>query len=242
MEVSGRDSRVGKQGESLPPAQVVLLLILLIAYPLLSVGFDISGATSPAEIESRTLQVYLPAMVMQVAIIAALWLVMRRTGRGFSELGLGRSDISRSNILAGVIFFVGAWLVMIILRNVISGSGYAPENDLIRILPVTAGERTIWVFLAAGAALSEEIAFRGYVISRVRKAAGSYWIGAVLGSAAFSAGHLYQGPAGVLLIFIYGMLFSGLYVARKSVVPCIVAHFLQDLTVLLAPMIISPNL
>jgi membrane protease YdiL (CAAX protease family) len=242
MKVSDTDSRGGRGGKSLPPAQLVLLLILLIAYPLLSIGFDITGSTSPAEIESRTLQVYLPALVIQLAIIVSLWIVIRRTGQGLSELGLGRSDISRSNILAGVIFFVGAWLVMIILRNILNGAGYAPEDDLIRILPVTAGERTFWVFLAAGAALSEEIAFRGYVISRVRVATGSYWIGAVLGSAAFSTGHLYQGPAGVLLIFIYGMLFSGLYVARKSVVPCIVAHFLQDLTILLAPVIISRNL
>jgi membrane protease YdiL (CAAX protease family) len=45
-------------------------------------------------------------------------------------------------------------------------------------------------------------------------------------------GHLYQGVMGVIITFIYGMLFAGLYIARKSVFPCIVAHFLQDVLIL----------
>jgi membrane protease YdiL (CAAX protease family) len=239
VEISGSNGSRKGQDRKLHPAQLIILLILLIGYPLLSIVLDIAGATAPAEIESKTTQIYLPTLALQVVIIASLWMVMRRTGSDLSELGLGFSDFNRSNILAGIIFFVGAWLVMVILRGIIAGSGTMTENDLIYILPVTGGEKTIWVFLAAGAALSEEIAFRGYVISRVRILTGSYWIGAVLGSAAFATGHLYQGSGGVLLIFIYGMLFSGLFIARKSVVPCIIAHFLQDVTVLAVPLFLS---
>ncbi len=239
MDIPGSDSSGGKRDRRLHPAQLVVLLMLLVGYPFISIGLDVAGATSTGQIESRTVQIYLPTLMVQVAIIALIWLVMRRSGFGLSELGLGSSDISLSNMLAGVIFFVGAWLVMIILKNLITGSGNAADRELIDMLPATDGERIIWVFLSAGAALSEEIAFRGYVISRLKIATGSYWIGALLGSAAFSTGHLYQGPGGVLLIFVYGMLFSGLFVARKSVVPCIIAHFLQDLSVLLAPLILS---
>lgn len=238
MEIPPSVSHDRKEDRALPVAQTLLLLILLLGYPLFSIGFDLAGAISTDEISSRTIQIYLPTLAIQLAIIFSLWVVMRRTGSGFSELGLGRSDMKSSNIVAGLIFFVGAWLIMIILKSALSESGYVSDENLINILPTSAGERILWFFLAAGAALSEEIAFRGYVISRVRKITGTYWMGAVLGSVAFSTGHLYQGIAGVLLIFIYGMLFSGLYIARKSVLPCIVAHFLQDLTVLLAPLIL----
>jgi membrane protease YdiL (CAAX protease family) len=171
---------------------------------------------------------------MQGVIFGAVWVVLRRSGEQFTGIGLGRKDINWSNTIAGLIFFVGAWSLMIIIKGSMARSGYLPEKEFLHLLPATATEGTIWILLSAGAALSEEIAFRGYVITRLRILSGSYWIGAILGSAAFSLGHLYQGFVGVLLTFIYGMLFSGLFIARKSVFPCIIAHFLQDSMILIA--------
>ncbi len=217
-----------------PPVQIYFLLILLLGYPSLSIVLNMLGSTSPEAITSKIKQVYLPVLFMQGVIFGAVWVVLRRSGERFTGIGLGRKAINRSNTIAGLIFFVGAWSLMIILKGSMARSGYLPEKEFLHLLPATATEGTIWILLSAGAALSEEIAFRGYVITRLRILSGSYWIGAILGSAAFSLGHLYQGFAGVLLTFIYGMLFSGLFIARKSVFPCIIAHFLQDSMILIA--------
>ena len=138
-----------------------------------------------------------------------------------------------SNVYAGIIFFMGAALLIVVLKTAIERSGYLPENNIYYLLPITIPEKAIWFMLSLGAAFAEEITFRGYAISRLKIVTGTYWIGVVLSSAAFSLGHLYQGLAGVVLTFIYGLLFAGLFVARKSVFPCIVAHFMQDAMILL---------
>lgn len=222
-----------------PPIQLYFLLILLLGYPTLSIVLNMLGSTSPEAITSKIKQVYLPVLFMQCMIFAAVWIVLRRSGERFLHIGLGRKDFNWSNTIAGLIFFIGAWLLIAIIRISILRSGYLPEKDFLHLLPATATEGIIWILLSAGAALSEEIAFRGYVITRLKNLSGSYWIGAILSSVAFSMGHLYQGFAGVLLTFIYGMLFSGLFIAKKSVFPCIIAHFLQDSMILVAILVIS---
>jgi len=220
--------------ETTPVPQKVILIFLLVGYPLISILFNVIDSGDPAEIESKILQIYLPTLCIQLLILGAVWLGIMKSGDDFSDMGLGKRDISFSNFLSGLIFFAGAFALMIIIKSSIARSGYLPETDFGFVLPSTPGEKTFWAFLAVGAALFEEICFRGFIITRLKRIAGNYWIGALAGSLAFSLGHLYQGPAGVLLTFIYGMLFAGLFIARKSVFPCIVAHFLQDIIILFA--------
>lgn len=224
---------------SLPPVQFYFLLVLLLGYPALSIFLNIMGSTSPEAITSKIEQVYLPVLFMQGIVFVAVWAVLRRSGDRFHSIGLSRKDISWSNTIAGLIFFAGAWSLIIIIKISMARSGYLPEKEFLHLLPSTTTEGAIWILLSAGAALSEEIAFRGYLITRLKVLSGSYWTGALLGSAAFALGHLYQGSGGVLLTFIYGMLFSGLFIARKSVFPCIIAHFLQDSMILTAIMVTS---
>lgn len=224
---------------SLPPIQIHFLLILLLGYPALSIVLDMLGSTSPEVITSKIKQVYLPVLSMQGIIFAAVWMVLKRSRDRFQHIGLDRRDINWSNTVAGLIFFVGAWSLMIIIRISMARSGYLPEKEFLHLLPNTVVEAAFWILLSAGAAVVEEIAFRGYVITRLKILSRSYWTGAILGSAAFSLGHLYQGMGGVLLTFIYGMLFSGLFIARKSVFPCIIAHFLQDSIILTVILVTS---
>jgi membrane protease YdiL (CAAX protease family) len=216
----------------IPTIQKILLIFLLIGYPLLSILFNIFSSGEEIEIESRMLQIYIPTILIHLLILGGLWLGMRKSGGSFAEIGLGKNDITFSNFLSGIIFFVAAFSLMIIIKGSIARSGYLPEKDFAYVLPTTFDEKLFWVGLSISAALFEEICFRGFIISRLKIISGNYLVAAVAGSLAFSMGHLYQGIMGVIITFIYGMLFSGLYIARKSVFPCIVAHFLQDFIVL----------
>lgn len=216
----------------LPPIRTAILIFLLVGYPLLSIVFKFIDAGGQKEIESKILDIYIPTLAIQIIILTGILLGLRKGGGSLSDIGLAKEDISFSNFISGLIFFVGAFFLMVIIKTSIARSGYLPEENIAYVLPVTIWEKVFWGMLAAGAALFEEIAFRGFVISEMKKVSGKYWIGAIAGSLAFSLGHLYQGIGGVLLTFIYGMLFSGLFIARKSVFPCIVAHFLQDFIIL----------
>jgi len=216
----------------LPVTQKIILLFLLVGYPLLSIIFNIISSGETVEIESRMNQVYIPTFAVHLLILGGVWMGIKKSGGNLADLGLGKKDISASNLLSGLIFFVGAFALMIIIKSSIARSGYLPEKDFAYVLPVTLDEKFFWVLLSVSAALFEEICFRGFIISRLKRLSGSYLIGALAGSLAFALGHLYQGTMGIIITFIYGMLFAGLYIARKSVFPCIVAHFLQDVIIL----------
>jgi membrane protease YdiL (CAAX protease family) len=217
-----------------PKAQAYLLLGILIGYPLLSIGLSMIGSTDPSRITAKISQVYLPSLMVQVILLSIVTIVLKQTDTPFADIGIGRGDFTWSNIISGIIFFIGAWSMIILVRLAIEKSGYFPEKDFMFLLPKTSGEKAFWLLLSIGAAFSEEITFRGFTISRLKLFTGNYWVGAIISSAAFGIGHLYQGMAGVVTTFIYGLLFAGLYIARRSVFPCIVAHFLQDALVLLA--------
>lgn len=216
----------------LPPIQIIFLLLVLLGYPALSMIMGVLGHQDSSRVVSRIAQVYIPTLLVQAVLIVALTAVLRKSGSRFGDIGLARGDFTWSNVLSAAIFFLGAWGLMVLIKGSVERSGYLPQTDFYHLLPAGAIEAGLWVLLSAGAAFSEELIFRGYVITRIRRLSGSVWLGALLGSAAFSFGHIYQGMAGVLLTFLYGLLFSGLFIARKSVFPCIVAHFLQDVIVL----------
>ncbi|MEE9553495.1 MAG: type II CAAX endopeptidase family protein [candidate division Zixibacteria bacterium] len=227
-----QDNIVENPPSSLPKIQLIFLLIVLLGYPALSIVMGTIGENDPAEITSKVAQVYLPTLFIQMILLVSLWYVLYRSRTRFSEIGFAREAINWSNVGSAIIFFIGAWGLMVLIKSSIIRSGYIPETDFLRLMPATAIEGGLWALLSAGAAFSEELIFRGFVITRLKRITGKFWIGAVLGSLAFSMGHLYQGMAGVLLTFIYGMLFAGLFAARRSVFPCVVAHFLQDIIVL----------
>ena len=221
------------KSRALPQQQSYLLLAILIGYPLLSIAMNLAGPAAPAHVTSRINQIYLPSLFIQCLMLMIVGVVLGRTKTSFDEIGFGKKDISMSNAVAGIIFFMGAAMLIVIIKTAIEKSGYLPEKDIFYLLPITLPEKAIWLILSIGAAFAEEITFRGYAISRIKIISGNYWIAAVLSSMAFSLGHLYQGLSGVVLTFVYGLLFAGLYIARRSVFPCIVAHFLQDAMILL---------
>lgn len=219
---------------SLPLIQKIFLLIMLIFYPAASLLMGLTGRNDPSEITSKIEQVYIPTLLIQALLLGALWFTLFRSRARFAEIGFAREDISWSNAGSAVIFFIGAWVLMVIIKGSMERSGYLAETDYFTLLPSSLLEGALWLCLSVGAAFSEELIFRGFVITRLQKLTGRFWIGAVIGSAAFSLGHLYQGYGGVILTFLYGLLFAALFAARKSVFPCVVAHFLQDAVVLAA--------
>jgi len=228
------DDRLAPESRKLPGIQIIFLLLVLIVYPALSIVMGMTGNTDPQQVTSKIIQVYLPTLIIQIVMIAALWIVLYRSGADFAEIGFAKSGINWSNVISALIFFVGAWGLMALISVSIERSGFIPRTEFMTLLPSNAIEGLLWGMLSLGAAFSEELIFRGFVITRLRKVTGRFWIAALIGSLAFSMGHLYQGPAGIFLTFLYGMLFAGLFAARGSVFPCIVAHFLQDIIALAA--------
>jgi membrane protease YdiL (CAAX protease family) len=87
----------------------------------------------------------------------------------------------------------------------------------------------VWTFAAFG----EEIAYRGYLLTRAADIGGrstmAYWLGIVLVSILFGYGHYYKGPSGIIDSGIAGLILGAAYmVARRNLWTCVLTHGFID--------------
>jgi len=209
--------------------QQILLIVFLIIYPSIQWLLNYFNPPDISQIQSRILELYLPSLLLQILVFAVIALALFRDNEPLATLGLRRRDFSLANIGIGIGFLIVAVIVLNILSKTLIYLGTTTQSDISYLLPKTIWERIIWIILATSAGISEEICFRGFVITRLARLSGSVWPGAIIGAIAFGVSHSYQGIGGIILIGVYGLMFSLLFLARGSLVPCIVAHTLQDI-------------
>ena len=87
----------------------------------------------------------------------------------------------------------------------------------------------VWTFAAFG----EEIAYRGYLLTRAAdigdKSTTAYWIGILLVSILFGYGHYYKGPSGIIDSGIAGLILGTAYmVAGRNLWASILTHGMID--------------
>jgi membrane protease YdiL (CAAX protease family) len=87
----------------------------------------------------------------------------------------------------------------------------------------------VWTFAAFG----EEIAYRGYLLTRAadlgRRSTAAYWIGMVFVSVLFGLGHFYKGPAGMIDSGVAGLILGSAYLlSGRNLWTSILAHGFID--------------
>jgi uncharacterized protein len=87
----------------------------------------------------------------------------------------------------------------------------------------------VWTFAAFG----EEIAYRGYLLTRAadigNRSSAAYWIAVVVVSILFGYGHYYKGPTGIIDSTVAGLILGTAYiVAGRNLWASICAHGFID--------------
>ena len=87
----------------------------------------------------------------------------------------------------------------------------------------------VWVFAAFG----EEIAYRGYLLTRAaevgRRTTPAYWVGVVLVAVLFGIGHFYKGPSGIIDSGFSGLVLGAAYLLSGRILwTSILAHGFID--------------
>lgn len=87
----------------------------------------------------------------------------------------------------------------------------------------------VWTFAAFG----EEIAYRGYLLTRAadvgERSITAYWVGIVLVSILFGYGHYYKGPSGIIDSGIAGLILGTAYMlGGRNLWACILTHGFID--------------
>jgi membrane protease YdiL (CAAX protease family) len=123
-----------------------------------------------------------------------------------------------------------------------SGQPFTPSpsqqrtvRELEQLAPANAKEIAAWVALCILVGFVEESVFRGYLQSQFTAwARGSAAAGVVLSAMLFGAAHGYEGVRNMVLLAVFGVLFSLLAIFRHSLRPCMFAHCWHDLVAGLA--------
>ena len=87
------------------------------------------------------------------------------------------------------------------------------------------------------AAVVEELLYRGVGVGFGGHVVGGAAMAAAVSTLAFTAAHFRWSPSHLIQVFVASMVLSGVYVVTGDLVACIAIHFIADLPILIAPLL-----
>ncbi len=206
----------------------ILLFFLVVVWTtigLLFMAIDTSGVD--LTLLDPVLYVYLPTIILQWLIFLAVFLAVRHENGRLSSLGFTRPKVSHVTIAIG--FLIVSNLFLAGLQFLLEQVGLPISKDVDKLVEQAGQAMWWWLALSVTAGVCEETCFRGYLITRLRAVIGKGWFLPVfLATLSFAAGHTYQGWGGLIVIFVYGLMFCALFLRTGSLWPGIFAHIIQD--------------
>lgn len=206
-------------------------LFLVLSLAAGSVFEPVLSHLSPEQrlIRETALEFGLSAMTGLMAL-SVLVILIRRAGGQPADIGLLTRDLGK-NIAWGVGGYCALLPILLasaFISNAVFRGFKTPEHPIVPML--FAGDSLVFIMLfLTGTALApffEEIFFRG-VLYRGLRAGMSFAAAVIVSAAAFAIVHP-QLPAGFLPIFALGAVFAVLAETRRSLVPSMVAHALNN--------------
>jgi len=184
----------------------------------------------PAEV-SRLRGALLATLVRDVALLLLLAALVVADGQGPRHLGLERPHLGEE-LRAGVPALVGLMLAHFVVSVLVVLGALAVGGD---VLGAELGARTevvdtlverlvLTLPVVVVASVTEEIAFRGFMLPRLRVIAGGWAPALLLGALSFGLGHLYEGTLATVQTAGIGLVLGVIFLWRRRLPACIVAH------------------
>ena len=212
----------------------LLAVVLVGFFPIRAATFgyrrlQIAGESEVGQVR-RSL--YLQALWIQWGLVIALGALWMSRARAWSALGLVASG---SPVFLGI---TGAALAGTALLLVQSRRGADDPRvlevvmrrlaNVERMLPHTPSDLRLFRWLAVTAGVCEELLYRGFLLWYL-----GHWLGPApslaLASIVFGIGHSYQGPRGVLVTAMVGVVLGLFYLMAGSLLPAMLLHAAGDL-------------
>jgi membrane protease YdiL (CAAX protease family) len=180
----------------------------------------------------RHLVHYAFTMAWEGALAALVWwgIKMRRVPMR-QLLGQRRTGAEAwlTDFGVALIFWVMAMIVLAAISSVLRLLGLIQtQKAVFALAPRSVWEAVLWIALSIVAGLVEEVVFRGYLLQQFASLRGRLWVGVLVSSLLFGAGHGYEGIGSMIVIVAYGAMFCALAIQRKSLRAAMVAHAWHD--------------
>jgi uncharacterized protein len=203
-----------------------IVLVVLAAVTIL--GTVTHGTSTAGEDYHGGLSLYFSVIVFEWLLFGITWAGTRRRVALRDLLGVqcfAWTAFLRSACITVAFWF--AWEGTDRAMQWLLGSG--EPGNVSSMLPQTATEIFVWVFVSISAGICEEFVYRGYLQRQFSAMTGSRAAGLVLQAIAFGASHGYQGWKQIITISVLGALYGLLAQWRRSLVPGMAAHAWGDI-------------
>jgi len=222
---------------------VVVLLVYISIYAGIA-AMELLGPAEETEILSSDVPRILAVTVgINLAIFLGLGLLLMLI---FNRFQIVQLSFREQGVLVSVMWIAIVVLLLVLLVNGIhasfQASGNAQQVDPI-VKALQGYFQSPWLVLVVGApvmflaaGLPEEF-LRCYVIGNAIRLQNTFlmYLAALLTSAAFAAGHYYQGVEAVAALFVIGLVFSIVYIMRQSFWTMVFLHTTYNVVALLLP-------
>lgn len=223
----------------------VLLLIGLLLAAEFVVGTALGFAIGMADLDDAGLaavhrEMLLPMLaVRSVLVLAIVYVLLRWRGQSAQSIGLNkRADVVDwvidLTIGIGCTLAAYAWLFAWLFASSFIWPKWFEEmgrnkEQLIELIPAM---HPLWfVPMMLAVSTYEEILFRGFLMTRLRRTFGGWTPAVIINTVLFTVAHVGdQTPAAMPIIAGLAVIFSLATIWRKSLVPGIVGHFLFNLS------------
>jgi membrane protease YdiL (CAAX protease family) len=171
---------------------------------------------------------YVTVLLAEWFQVLLIWLALRRRGLSIGSLVSGRWQTLDSffrDLGVSIGFLVVATPLVGLLVHLLGASANIAQAD---ITPKTVFELVVWLVLATTAGgFCEELIFRGYLMQQFSAWTGSRILAIFLQGVVFGLGHGFYGKA-MVAVMVHGCFLGLLAYWRKSLLPGMLAHGLQD--------------
>jgi membrane protease YdiL (CAAX protease family) len=146
---------------------------------------------------------------------------------GFTRAGLGRELLLGGPALVGAyVAHLAAAIPLVLIATLLN---LAKDEALVRkelATSLVGSGLSIPAFAAAMVLIAsfEELAFRGFLVPRLRQVFGRWWMAVALSSVLFGLGHVYEGTLAIVQTAVLGAYFGAVFLLRFRLASVMVAH------------------
>jgi uncharacterized protein len=243
------DARSLYPGSAKSIAPVWHTILLIAAILLLSFAGAKQFSGEHAEPVHR-LQTYALTLATEIVMLIWVWFGLRLRRIPFRSVF---GNVSGSRTLGIDVLSAGAfWICSLSLLAMINAALFITDalihhrpliqngkldptqektiHTLTALAPSNMSEIAAWILLCVMAGITEEIVFRGYLQRQFTAwGRGAAAVGVVFSAVLFGCAHGYQGLHYMILLSIFGALFSLLAIFRRNIRAGIFAHAWQDI-------------
>jgi membrane protease YdiL (CAAX protease family) len=163
-----------------------------------------------------------------------LALILRAHGETLADLGL-RFDRWRGRLILGIAIVPGLFFLNGLVGSmfrIFLPRYFTGRNPLMEIVH-SPQDLILFIISALIAGGVKEELQRAFILTRFRHHLGGAWLGLVLWSIAFGAGHYVQGVQGMVIAGLFGLGFGLVYLLTSNLIAPMVSHGLYDTLALL---------